>query len=45
MTEVGAIVSGGQLQMEKNADGYPVVKNLRSAKTIPLKDATCRFDR
>lgn len=44
MKEVGAIVSGGSLQMEKRADGYTVVKNHMREKVIPLKEATCRFD-
>jgi hypothetical protein len=45
MMEKGAIVSGGQLWMEKNAEGYTVVKNHLREKVIPIKDATCKFDR
>lgn len=45
MVEKGAIISGGQLRMEKNADGYTVVTNHLRSKVIPIKDATCKFDR
>ncbi len=45
MAEKGAIISGGQLQMDKNAEGYTVVKNHLRSTVIPLKDATCKFDR
>lgn len=44
MEEKGAIISGGQLQMHKGADGYTVVANHMRSKVIPLKDATCKFD-
>jgi hypothetical protein len=45
MVEKGAIISGGQLHMRKQADGYTVVENHMRSKVIPLKNATCTFDR
>ncbi|TAL40196.1 MAG: hypothetical protein EPN97_00525 [Alphaproteobacteria bacterium] len=46
MMEKGAIVSGGQLHMRKGDDGLWLAENhLRKSEVIPIKNATCRFDR
>ncbi|MEZ0223195.1 MAG: hypothetical protein ACAH83_01465 [Alphaproteobacteria bacterium] len=45
MVEKGAIISGGRLHMSKGDDGLWRAENYRGSKVIPIKNATCKFDK